>query len=71
MAQRIPKAETDVSEEPQVDPSDEEKPQTAQELFRIICRSGLVGMWKDRKDITDSSEFARKLRERAQSRQWE
>lgn len=51
--------------------TDTEKPRTAQELFQAITRSGLIGMWKDRTDITDSSEFARQLRERAQRRRWE
>jgi len=36
---------------------------------RALLQSGLVGMWKDRKDIEDSSKFARELRERAQKRQ--
>lgn len=41
-------------------PSEEAKPCgiTAAELLS----SGLVGLWKDREDIGDSSEFARKLR---------
>ena len=30
--------------------------------------SGLVGLWADRDDIGDSSEFARALREKAQRR---
>jgi len=34
-----------------------------------LLESGLVGMWEDRADIGDSVEFARKIRERAQSRQ--
>ena len=29
-----------------------------------LLKSGIVGMWKDRKDITDSSSFARTLREK-------
>lgn len=35
---------------------------------RDLLQSGLVGIWKDRKDIGDSQSFARKLRERAQRR---
>ncbi len=31
-------------------------------------KSGLIGLWKDRDDIQDSSAYARQLRERAQSR---
>jgi len=47
------------------------KPKTGKELLAALRASGLVGMWKDRKDIGDSSEFARKLRERAQKREKE
>ena len=35
---------------------------------RELLDSGLVGMWADREDITDSSEFARSLRDSAQTR---
>jgi hypothetical protein len=31
-------------------------------------KSGLIGMWRDRTDIGDSSTFARQLREQAQQR---
>ena len=34
-----------------------------------LRNSPLIGMWEDRKDIGDSVEFARKLRERAEKRQ--
>jgi len=30
-----------------------------------LLNSGLVGIWKDRKDIRDTVEFARELREKA------
>jgi hypothetical protein len=33
-----------------------------------LLESPLVGMWKDRTDIGNSAEFARKLREEAQNR---
>lgn len=33
-----------------------------------LCRSGLIGLWKDRMDIADSTVYARQLREKAQSR---
>jgi hypothetical protein len=35
---------------------------------RDLLNSGLVGMWKDRTDIDDNHEFARRLREQAQTR---
>jgi len=34
-----------------------------------LRNSPLIGMWEDRKDISDSVEFARKLREQAEKRQ--
>ena len=33
-----------------------------------LMASGLVGLWKDRKDIEDSVSYARELRERAMRR---
>jgi hypothetical protein len=36
---------------------------------RQLRHSGLIGLWKDREDITDSAAYARQLRERAQRRQ--
>jgi hypothetical protein len=35
---------------------------------RDLLQSGLVGMWAERGDIGDSREFARRLREQAQTR---
>ncbi|MBK8615579.1 MAG: hypothetical protein IPN96_00405 [Anaerolineales bacterium] len=40
------------------------KPMTGKDLLN----SGLVGIWANRKDIKDSTEYARKLREQAQTR---
>jgi hypothetical protein len=42
----------------------EKRPLTADDLLA----SGLVGLWSDRTDIGDSREFARRLREQAQTR---
>jgi hypothetical protein len=33
-----------------------------------LRRSGLIGIWKDREDLGDSSAYARKLREQSQKR---
>lgn len=33
-----------------------------------LLQSGLVGLWADRTDLGDSQEFARRLREQAQTR---
>ena len=35
---------------------------------RQLLRSGLIGLWKDRKDVGDSTAYARQLREQAQRR---
>ncbi len=35
---------------------------------RQLLNSGLIGLWKNRTDITDSAEYARQLREQAQRR---
>lgn len=35
---------------------------------RRLLESELVGMWKDRADIEDSTAYARRLREQAQNR---
>ena len=36
---------------------------------RQLLHSGLVGLWNDRRDMTDSAAYARQLRERAQRQQ--
>jgi hypothetical protein len=35
---------------------------------RKLLDSGLIGLWKERTDITDSAAYARQLREQAQRR---
>jgi hypothetical protein len=35
---------------------------------RKLLYSGLIGLWKDRNDIEDSSAYARQLRDKAQNR---
>ena len=35
---------------------------------RQLRQSGLIGLWKERKDIKDSSAYAHRLREKAQKR---
>jgi hypothetical protein len=52
------------SQEPDADP----KPSTGAELVAALRANGFIGAWKDRTDIGDSVEFARRLRERAQTR---
>lgn len=38
---------------------------------RQLLNSGLIGLWKDRADITDSVVYARQLREQAQRRHYD
>ncbi|CAN2039267.1 DUF104 domain-containing protein [Candidatus Magnetomoraceae bacterium gMMP-15] len=35
---------------------------------KCLLNSNIVGLWKNRKDIEDSAEFARSLRNKAQNR---
>jgi hypothetical protein len=44
-------------------------PQLQQLTAKRLLESGLVGLWQDREDITDSTAYARQLREEAQRRQ--
>jgi hypothetical protein len=45
-----------------------EPPTTGKDLVELLQANGLIGMWADRTDIGDSVAFARRLRERAQTR---
>jgi len=44
------------------------KKKRPQLTFGQFRKAGLIGLWKDREDIQDSSVYARKLREQAQNR---
>jgi hypothetical protein len=44
---------------------------TGAEMLKIMEEEGFIGMWKDRDDIGDSVEFARKRRERTWRRESE
>ena len=48
--------------------SSPEMPKRPRLTARQLLNSGLIGMWKDRTDITDSVAYARQLREQAQGR---
>jgi hypothetical protein len=41
---------------------------TGHDLLEELRGNGLIGMWKDRDDIGDTLEFARKLRKQASTR---
>ena len=45
-----------------------EKPEGARMTARQLLRSELIGLWKDRTDIADSVQYARQLRDQAQTR---
>ncbi len=44
---------------------DRRRPMTGQDLLE----SGIIGLWKDRTDIKSSADYARSLRQQAQTRQ--
>lgn len=44
------------------------RPKTGAELVARLKEEGILGMWADREDIRDSSEFARQLRRKAETR---
>jgi hypothetical protein len=56
------------TERPEPDPRTG-KPQTGPELFAALVANGFIGALADRDDIGDTVEYARKLRERAWTRQ--
>ena len=47
---------------------DDGKPATGKELLEALVKSGFIGAWKDRTDIVDSVEFARRLRALTETR---
>lgn len=44
------------------------RPSNGAELVARLQEEGILGMWADREDLGDSSEFARKLRRQAETR---
>jgi hypothetical protein len=46
----------------------QESPTAGAELVAELEANGFIGAWEDRSDIGDSVEFARRVRERAQTR---
>jgi len=48
--------------------NEERKPSNPQGVIQAWIDNEVVGTWKNRRDISDSSEFARKLRKKAQRR---
>jgi hypothetical protein len=38
---------------------------------RQLLNSGLIGLWEERSDITDSLSYARELREKAQMKRYD
>jgi len=45
-----------------------EKAKAACSTARQLLHSDLIGLWKDRQDISDSASYARQLRDQAQRR---
>ena len=46
-----------------------EKPKTGKQLLTRLKETGIIGMWADRDDIKNSSEFSRALRKQSQKRE--
>lgn len=60
---------TDAVEQPALGAGAAADQETAgSQMLTELMATGAIGMWKNRDDIQDSSEFARQLRERAQTR---
>lgn len=47
------------------------KPRTGAEIVARLQASGALGAWADREDITDSPTFARELRRKSETRDWD
>jgi hypothetical protein len=52
----------------EADAPEEPMPKNGAELIAYWQKHGVIGDWADRTDIGDSVEYARKLREQAQTR---
>jgi hypothetical protein len=50
-------------------PEPPDLPQPLRLTAKRLLESGVVGLWQDREDVTDSAAYARQLREEAQRRQ--
>jgi ATP-dependent 26S proteasome regulatory subunit len=44
------------------------QPMTGAEFLATFDEAGLIGIWADRADIIDSTEFARELRQQTEER---
>jgi len=44
------------------------KPLSGRDLLAALESAGIIGMWADRNDIGDSSDYARTLRRQAEQR---
>lgn len=67
---RVQVQELEVTDDPE-DELDEPAtlvPGNGAHFLKVLTEAGVVGMWADRTDIADSSEYARQLREEAQTR---
>jgi hypothetical protein len=47
----------------------QEKPATGKALLDALQAEGILGLWRDRRDIADSSSYGRELRVAAETRQ--
>ena len=56
---------------PETGPEVTKPARNGRELLERLRKSGFIGRWKDRTDITSSYDYARQLREQAQTRRHE
>jgi hypothetical protein len=47
----------------------QDKPTTGKALLDALVAEGILGLWRDRQDIADSSSYARTLRAEAETRE--
>ena len=51
--------------------SEDQKPKTGRELYKVLMENGLIGMWKDRTDMGDTLEYVQKMKDESRERRQE
>lgn len=46
----------------------QDRPSSGRALLEALQSEGIIGLWRDRRDITDSATYARALRAAAETR---
>ena len=69
MATRRPSKSAEESIENEDDTmSENQRPKTGRELYKVLMDNGLIGMWKDRMDMGDTLEFVQKMKDESRER---